>query len=291
MTETKTRCRFAEFSIRRSALGCEVNINSVGTARALFMKHTQRRYRPLAALVRSALGHRVMIVADGPEWQRTHDAIMPHLQAAPVAREWASVIRSVAQSAFDALAERSAGAGPVPAPIDIDVESLMRAVIASVMGHVLFGKALTLVEAEFLEKTLGKAAREVRGRIPTLVNTVVATVLHLLNCPQHQTFMFPGEQRKAVQNLLQWIGAKIDQARLDGVPTPLLNSLELRFADQPPARQRRCIVAEFTMMLIAGIAVFLVTSSGRSAWFVGVVLLTVYVTFAMTLYFLPPRPQ
>jgi Ca2+:H+ antiporter len=43
------------------------------------------------------------------------------------------------------------------------------------------------------------------------------------------------------------------------------------------------------MMLISTIAVSLVTGSGRSAWFVGVVLLTVYAIFAMTLYFLPPR--
>jgi Ca2+:H+ antiporter len=45
------------------------------------------------------------------------------------------------------------------------------------------------------------------------------------------------------------------------------------------------------MMLIATITVALVTSSGRSAWFVGVVVLTVYTIFAMTLYLLPPRTQ
>lgn len=45
------------------------------------------------------------------------------------------------------------------------------------------------------------------------------------------------------------------------------------------------------MMLIAAMAVTLVTNTGRSAWFVGVVLLTVYLIFAMTLYLLPPRAQ
>jgi Ca2+:H+ antiporter len=43
------------------------------------------------------------------------------------------------------------------------------------------------------------------------------------------------------------------------------------------------------MVLIATITVALVTSSGRSAWYVGVVVLTVYIIFAMTLYLLPPR--
>jgi Ca2+/H+ antiporter len=43
------------------------------------------------------------------------------------------------------------------------------------------------------------------------------------------------------------------------------------------------------MMLIATMTVSLVTNSGRSAWFVGVLVLLVYLIFAMTLYLLPPR--
>lgn len=43
------------------------------------------------------------------------------------------------------------------------------------------------------------------------------------------------------------------------------------------------------MMLIATMTVSLVTNSGRSAWFVGVLVLLVYLIFAMTLYLLPPQ--
>ena len=43
------------------------------------------------------------------------------------------------------------------------------------------------------------------------------------------------------------------------------------------------------MMLIATFTASLVTSSGRSAWFVGVLLLMVYLIFAVTLYLLPPQ--
>jgi Ca2+:H+ antiporter len=43
------------------------------------------------------------------------------------------------------------------------------------------------------------------------------------------------------------------------------------------------------MMLIASIVGALVTNSGRSAWFVGVLVVAVYGIFAMTLYLLPPR--
>ena len=45
------------------------------------------------------------------------------------------------------------------------------------------------------------------------------------------------------------------------------------------------------MMLIATLTAALVTNSGRSAWFVGVLVLMVYLIFAMTLYLLPPRLQ
>ena len=43
------------------------------------------------------------------------------------------------------------------------------------------------------------------------------------------------------------------------------------------------------MMLIATMTAALVTNSGRSAWFVGVLVLNVYLIFAMTLYLLPPK--
>jgi Ca2+:H+ antiporter len=43
------------------------------------------------------------------------------------------------------------------------------------------------------------------------------------------------------------------------------------------------------MMLIATMTAALVTNSGRSAWFVGVLLLNVYLIFAITLYLLPPK--
>jgi Ca2+:H+ antiporter len=43
------------------------------------------------------------------------------------------------------------------------------------------------------------------------------------------------------------------------------------------------------MMLIAALTASMMTNSGRSAWFAGVLILMVYLIFAMTLYLLPPR--
>jgi Ca2+:H+ antiporter len=43
------------------------------------------------------------------------------------------------------------------------------------------------------------------------------------------------------------------------------------------------------MIVIATMTASLVTASGRSAWFIGVLVLMVYLIFALTLYMLPPR--
>ena len=45
------------------------------------------------------------------------------------------------------------------------------------------------------------------------------------------------------------------------------------------------------MVIVATLTATLVTNGGRSAWFVGVLALMVYIIFAMTLYLLPPRIQ
>jgi Ca2+:H+ antiporter len=44
------------------------------------------------------------------------------------------------------------------------------------------------------------------------------------------------------------------------------------------------------MMLIAAMAATLMTNGGRSAWFVGVMILMVYAIFGLTLFLLPPAP-
>jgi Ca2+:H+ antiporter len=45
------------------------------------------------------------------------------------------------------------------------------------------------------------------------------------------------------------------------------------------------------MMLIATMTASLVTNSGRSAWFIGALVVNVYLIFAFTLYLLPPQVQ
>lgn len=62
----------------------------------------------------------------------------------------------------------------------------------------------------------------------------------------------------------------------------------LSHAIAPAPMELRFWPGAMVMMLIAAMTTSLVTNSGRSTWFVGVLVLTVYLIFAVTLYLLPP---
>lgn len=62
----------------------------------------------------------------------------------------------------------------------------------------------------------------------------------------------------------------------------------ISYAIGPAPMDLRFWPGAVVMMLIATLTVTLVAGSGRSAWFVGAVLLMVYLIFAATLYLMPP---
>ena len=62
----------------------------------------------------------------------------------------------------------------------------------------------------------------------------------------------------------------------------------LSYATGPEPMDLRFWPGAVVMVLIATLTASLTTNSGRSAWFVGVLALMVYLIFAMTLYLLPP---
>src|SRR4026207_974463 len=61
----------------------------------------------------------------------------------------------------------------------------------------------------------------------------------------------------------------------------------LRYVLGPTPMDLQFWPGALVMMLVAPFTASLVTNSGRSAWFVGVLVLMVYLIFAMTLYLLP----
>ena len=248
--------RHKEFSVHQSWRGCEFDIHSVDTLKELLAKRTPNRYQPLVALLRSALRHRVMIIADGKEWQRTHETINPALRAAALASDYGPLIVAVAEAAFANISPSSKGSSLPAAPIEIVVEPLMRKITLSILGHLLFGGALHLDEAEYLEATLTRATEGVRRGIHPWINAGLGAVFNALHVVRHQPVFLPKAQRKAMGEILRWIGGAIDEIDRRG-PTaprpPLLAGLESRYSELSASERRRCIAAEFAMMFIAGI--------------------------------------
>ena len=65
----------------------------------------------------------------------------------------------------------------------------------------------------------------------------------------------------------------------------------LSYVIGPAPMDLRFWMGAVVMMLVAALTAALVTNGGRSTWFVGVLVLTVYLVFAMTLYLLPPQAR
>jgi cytochrome P450 len=239
-------CRYIGLSVRESLATCDVDIGSVEVAKALLSRRRPLRYGPMVALMRSALRHRVMIVADGEAWQRSHDAIIPQFRAATVARDHAPVIASVAEEVFAGLAK---GADAVT----IEVEPVMRTITSSVMSHVMFGKTLATADAGRLERLLNAATAPIRTGPCARVNEVLARAFGALKLAAWQPVAIPSAQRKAIEALLSWITCEVDRAELAGIASPLLQSLRERYAGLNRKEQTRRIAAEYAMLLIAGI--------------------------------------
>jgi len=77
--------------------------------------------------------------------------------------------------------------------------------------------------------------------------------------------------------------------KLAAVITPVL--VLLSYVIGPTPMDLQFWPGAVVMILIATLTASLVTNSGRSTWFVGVLVLMVYVIFAMTLYLLPPQSR
>jgi cytochrome P450 len=252
----KAVSQYKDFAVVNTAEGCNFNLRSAETLRHVLKNQSPRRYEPLVALLRSALRHRVMIIEDGDAWQRTHDALSFYLSAGLVDREYTPIILEMTERAVASI-EVAIGTKGREAGADVDVEPLIRAITSSVLGYVMFGRALTPEDAGYLESTLSIATKSSRSRVLRGVNSMlwmVGRAIPFMSCPP---VVFPQEQRKALDGMLGWIAAKLEllerEQAGDEVTPPLLKSLTARYSDLSPPRRRTAITAEYAMLFIAGI--------------------------------------
>ena len=227
----------------------EVTILASEAARALFLKQLHPRYRPLAGLLRCALGRHVMIVADGKQWQDTHAALVGLFAPVHVHSQYVPVIEAMATETFTRLA----AACDTDAAGETDVEALMRTLLGRIMGFVAFGRPLGMDEARELQQRLDAVVPRVPERGGASFDSLLAVLFRLFGCPERQPFWLPRSQRTAIGALLSWIGKQVDAARSSGTAMPLIDALERRFGPADEKRLRHCVATECAMLFMAGI--------------------------------------
>jgi Ca2+:H+ antiporter len=139
---------------------------------------------------------------------------------------------------------------------------------------------VALVSEIFVESV--QVAAEDFGMTPAFVGFIVVA---LVGGAAEMTSAFSGARKNRLDLSVSIALGSASQIALFVAPVLVI----LSYFIGPTPMDLQFWPGAVVMIFIAAITASLVTSSGRSAWFVGVLMLMVYLIFAMTLYLLPPR--
>jgi Ca2+:H+ antiporter len=142
---------------------------------------------------------------------------------------------------------------------------------------------LVALASEVFVESVQKAA-EAFGMTPAFVGFIVVA---LVGGAAEMASAFSGARKNRLDLSVGIALGSASQIALFVAPVLVL----LSYVIGPAPMDLQFWPGAVVMILIATITASLVTNSGRSAWFVGVLILMVYLIFAMTLYLLPPRIQ
>jgi Ca2+:H+ antiporter len=142
---------------------------------------------------------------------------------------------------------------------------------------------LVALVSEIFVESVQKAA-ETFGMTPAFVGFIVVA---LVGGAAEMASAFSGARKNRLDLSVGIALGSASQIALFVAPVLVL----LSYVIGPTPMDLQLWPGAVVMVLIATLTAFLVTNSGRSAWFVGVLVLMVYLIFAMTLYLLPPQVQ
>ena len=140
---------------------------------------------------------------------------------------------------------------------------------------------LVALVSEIFVESVQKAA-EAFGMTPAFVGFIVVA---LVGGAAEMASAFSGARKNRLDLSVGIALGSASQIALFVAPVLVL----LSYVIGPTPMDLQLWPGAVVMVLIATLTAALVTNSGRSAWFVGVLVLMVYLVFAMTLYLLPPR--
>jgi Ca2+:H+ antiporter len=139
---------------------------------------------------------------------------------------------------------------------------------------------VALVSEVFVESV--QHAAETFGMTPAFVGFIIVA---LVGGAAEMVSAFSGARKNRLDLSVGIALGSASQIALFVAPVLVL----LSYAMGPTPMNLQFWPGAVAMMLIATMTAALVTNSGRSAWFVGVLVVNVYLAFAMTLYLLPPQ--
>jgi Ca2+:H+ antiporter len=153
----------------------------------------------------------------------------------------------------------------------------MRLALATLAGVTVL---VALVSEIFVESV--QSAAEAFGMSPAFVGFIIVA---LVGGASAMPTAFSGARKNRLDLSVGIALGSASQIALFVAPVLVLVS----YVIGPSPMDLQFWPSAVVMMLISTMTASMVTNSGRSAWFVGVLLLMVYAIFAMTLYLMPPR--
>ncbi|WP_457585686.1 calcium/proton exchanger [Ensifer canadensis] len=138
---------------------------------------------------------------------------------------------------------------------------------------------VALVSEVFVESV--QQAAETFGMTPAFVGFVVVA---LVGAAAEMTSAFSGARKNRLDLSVGIALGSAAQIALFVAPVLVL----LSYVIGPTPMDLQFWPGAVIMVLVATMTAIIITNSGRAAWFLGVLMLMVYLIFAMTLYLLPP---
>lgn len=148
------------------------------------------------------------------------------------------------------------------------------------VGTLLTVTVLVALVSEIFVESVQKAAGTL-GMSPAFVGFIIVA---LVGAAAEMTVAFSAARKNRLDMSVSIALGSASQIALFVAPVLVL----LSYVIGPRPMDLQFWPGAVTMVMIAAVTATFITNSGRSAWFIGALLLFIYAIFAMTLYMVPP---
>jgi Ca2+:H+ antiporter len=152
--------------------------------------------------------------------------------------------------------------------------------IGLAIGTLLGVTVLVALVSEIFVESVQKAA-ETFGMSPAFVGFIIVA---LVGAAAEMAVAFSAASKNRLDMSVSIALGSASQIALFVAPVLVL----LSYVAGPKPMDLQFWPGAVTMVMVSALTATFITNSGRSAWFIGALLLFIYATFALTLYVVPP---